>query len=185
MLRDAAWNNFSDSIMRIELLLATLALNCYEDIRERHDRARFHINSGQANSLRFGNGLFDWAFDNLAAVIDLEEGKEEDVRRRFRSCLERLNKRGLTFLWAQSGIYPNTFAISNIVRFFGQFKDSECIELIRSAFSTYDNLFLEDEHEGIALVARAVKGRSIFCPERLKFQMLRYPVSDGYFTPVF
>jgi hypothetical protein len=185
MLRDAAWNNFSDSIMRIELLLATLALNCYEDIRERHDRARFHINSGQANSLRFGNGLFDWAFDNLTAVIDLEEGKEENVRRRFRSCLERLNKRGLTFLGAQSGIYPNTFAISNIVRFFGQFKDSECIELIRSAFSTYNNLFLEDEHEGIALVARAVKGRSIFCPERLKFQMLRYPAPDGYFTPVF
>jgi tetratricopeptide (TPR) repeat protein len=185
MLRDAAWNNFSDSIMRIELLLGTLALNCYDDAKQRHEVARFYINSGQANSLRFGNGLFDWAFDNLAAVIDLREGKDEDVRRRFRSCLERLNKRGLTFLGAQSGIYPNTFAISNIVRFFGQFKDSECIELVRSAFSTYDNRFLEDEDEGIALVARAVKGRPIFCPERLKFQMPRYPASDGYFTPVF
>jgi hypothetical protein len=185
MLRDAATNNFSDSIMRVELLLGTLALNCYDDVRERHDRARFHINSGQANSLRFGNGLFDWAFDNLAAVIDLQERRDEEVRRRFRSCLERLNKRGLTFLGAQSGTYPNTFAISNIVRFFGQFKDSECIELIRSAFSTYDNRFLEEEDEGIALVARAVKGRPIFCPARLKFQMPRYPIPDGYFTPVF
>lgn len=185
MLRDAAWNNFSDSIMRIELLLGTLALNCYEDVGERHEMARFHVDSGQANSLRFGNGLFDWAFDNLAAVIDLEEGRDEDGRRRFRSCLERLNKRGLTFLGAQSGIYPNTYAVSNIVRFFGQFKDSECIELIRSAFSTYDNRFLEGEHEGVALVARAVRGRAIFCPERPKFQMLRYPVADGYFTPVF
>ena len=187
MLRDAAVTSFSDSIMRLELLLGTLALNCYEEPEERHAIARYYIECGQANSLRFGNGLFDWAFDNLAAVVDLQDvaRSDEEVRRRFRSCLERLRRRGLTFLGAQSGIYPNSFAISNVVRFYGQFQDSVGVELMRSAFSAYDNSFLEDESASLELVRRAVHGHPIFWPQKSRFQMMRYPVHGGYFTPVF
>lgn len=187
MLREAAIAGFSDSIMRLELLLGTLALNCSENLQERHSLSRLYIESGQANSIRFGNGLFDWAFDNLAAVIDLEDQirSDEDVRRRFRSCLERLRKRGLNFLGTQSGIYPNSFAISNIVRFFGQFQESIGVELIQSAISTYDNRFLEEEYISLDLVKKAVKGQPIFWPQKSKFHMIRYPPNNGYFTPVF
>lgn len=184
MLRDAAVNSFSDSIMRLELLLGTLALNCYEDPRERYDRARFYVNSGQANSIRFGHGLFDWALDNLAAVIALQDQTDEEVRPRFRSCFERLRKRGLTFLGAESGTYPNAFAISNIIRFYGQFHDGEGVDLIRCALSTYDNRFF-DERKSLELVHKAVRGQAIFWPRKPRFQMIRYPPLNGYFTPVF
>jgi hypothetical protein len=187
ILRDAAVSSFSDSIMRVELLLGTLALSCCDDPDERRAMAWYYITSGQANSIRFGHGLFDWAFDNLAAVIDLDDRSksDEDVRLRFRSCLERLKKRGLTFLGAQSGTYPNSFAISNIVRFFGQFQESAGMELIRSAVSTYDNRFMEDERASLELVIKAVKGQPIFWPQKSRFQMLRYSAQNGYFTPVF
>lgn len=185
MLQNAAMASFSDSIMRIQLLLATLALNYYQDPSERHSIARYYINSGQANSVRFGNGLFDWAFDNLAAVIDLEDRSDEDVRRRFRSCLERLRRRRLTFLGAQDGVYPNSFAISNIIRFFSQFQDSVGLEILQTTFSAYNNDFLEDRRIGLDLVRRASKGQPIFWPRDSKFQMIRYPADGGYFTPIF
>ncbi|HEV7642781.1 MAG TPA: hypothetical protein VGO50_02460 [Pyrinomonadaceae bacterium] len=187
MLQDAAVKNFSDSIMRLQLLLATLALNYYEDTSERHSIARYYIESGQANSIRFGNGLFDWAFDNLAAVIDLADEYQPDdhARRRFQSCLERLKRRGLTFLGARDGLYPNSFAISNIIRFFSQFYDSDGLEILQTTFSSYNNDFLEDRQVGLELVRKAGKGQPIFWPRNSKFQMPRYPAEGGYFTPIF
>lgn len=187
MLRDAALENFSDSIMRLDLLLATLSLNCLEDRKERLAQARFYIDSGQANSIRFGNGLFDWAFDNLAAIVDLNDSEKSHdyVRARFRSCMERLRIRGLTFVGSESGTFPNSFAISNAVRCFGEYQESLGIELIQSMITAYDSRFLEDEKHCGELVRRAVKALPIFWPEKSKFEMLRYPRQSGYFTPVF
>ena len=186
LLRDAALANFSDSIMRLELLLATLALNAYGSLQERHARALSYVTSGQANSIRFGNGLFDWAFDNLMAVIDLNDERRpgEEVRRRFLSCLYRLRNRDLTFVGAQSGIYPNTFAISNIVRYFGSHSESKGVEYLQSNITGYDFRFLNNEREGLDIVRRAIRGAAIFWPSS-RFQMLRYPARTGYFTPVF
>lgn len=187
MLRTAALENFSDSIMRLDLLLGTLALMCCEDPKERLSLVRFYIESGQANSIRFGNGLFDWAFDNLAAVADLEDpNRSHDyIRARFRSCMERLRLRGLTFLGSQNGIFPNWFAISNAVRFFGQYQESLGIELIQSMITAYDNGFLADNNISLELVRRAVKGQPIFGPQKTKFEMIRYPRDGGYFVPLF
>jgi hypothetical protein len=187
MLREAALDNFSDSIMRLELFLGTLALKCFDDPNERHDRARFYVESGLANSIRFGNGLFDWAFDNLAAVIDLEDRSKSDehVRPKFRSCLEKMRQRGLTFLGAESGLYPNPFAISNVVRFFAQFQESSAVELLQSTVGAYDNRFLADEDALLSLVTRSANGKSIFWPRKRNFRMLRYPQNNGYFTPIF
>ena len=186
MLRDAAVANFSDSIMRLELLLGTLSLNTQAAPSDRHARARAYIKSGLANSVRYGNGLFDWAFDNLAAIVDLNDPGENDdaVRRRFSSCLERLRVRGLTFLGAESGTYPNAFAVSNIIRFFGQYQESRAVELLKATISTYKHQSMDDERLCRDLVRRAVKGHPIFWPTP-RFRILRYPHIDGYFTPVF
>lgn len=187
MLREAALENFSDSIMRLDLLLATLALNCFKDRDERLFQARYYIDSGQANSIRFGHGLFDWAFDNLAAIVDLNDSGQshESVRARFRSCMERLRIRGLTFVGSESGTFPTSFAISNAVRCLGGYQESLGIELIQSMITAYDNRFLEDDRVCGELVRKAIKASPIFWPEQTKFQMLRYPRQKGYFTPVF
>jgi len=186
MLREAALQNFSDSIMRLDLLLGTLALRCFEDRNERLEQVRFYIKSGHANSLRFGNGLFDWAFDNLAAVADLDDPDREHnfVRERFRTCMERLRLRGLTFVGSQSGIFPNTFAISNAIRFLGNYRESLGLELIQM-ITAYDNDFLENNRIRLELVRNAIKGRPIFSPAKAKLQMIRYPPENGFFTPVF
>jgi hypothetical protein len=187
LLREAALANFADSIMRLELLLGTLALACYEDPEDRHLRARSYVLSGQANCIRFGNGLFDWAFDNLAAVIDLEDRSKNDehVRARFRSSFEKLRQRGLTFVGAESGLYPSPFAISNVVRFYSQFRESDAVQLLRSAISAYDNRFLEDDEALRGLVTKATNGRAIFWPSKRQIPILRYPQDNGYFTPIF
>jgi len=172
--------------MRLDLLLGTLALNCCDDPHERLTLARFYIESGQANSIRFGNGLFDWAFDNLAAITDLHDpSRPHDlVRARFRSCMERLRIRGLTFVGSQSGTFPNSFAISNAVRCLGEYQESLGLELVHM-ITAYDNYFLEDERLGRELVRKAIKGNPIFGPVKPRCQMIRYPRENGYFTPVF
>jgi hypothetical protein len=187
MLQDAIVESFADSIMRLELLLGTLSLSLRVDEDERRAWARSYVTSGQANSVRYGNGLFDWAFDNLAAVIDLDDPRrvDEDVRMRFRTCLERLRQRGLTFLGAESGTYPNAFAISNIVRFFGGYQESVGVELLQGTLAAYDNRFAEDDRLARELVHRAVKGLPIFWPQKSRLPMLRHPAGTGYFTPVF
>jgi hypothetical protein len=186
MLREAARQSFSDSIMRLDLLLGTLALICCEDRNERLTLVRFYIESGQANSIRFGNGLFDWAFDNLAAIADLHDPDRphDYVRARFRSCMERLRIRGLTFVGSQSGTFPNSFAISNAVRFLGEYQESLGLELVH-LITAYDNSFLEDDRMSCGLVRTAIKGEPIFWPQKARFEMIRYPRDKGYFTPVF
>ena len=149
--------------------------------------ARVYVVAGQANSVRFGNGLFDWAFNNLDAVIDLEDYRrsDEDVRARFRTCLEVLRRRDLTFLGAVGGTWPNAFVISNIVRFYGTFHESDAVAQIRTYMRTYSSDFVTAEKECLRLARTAVAGKVIFWPKQSKLQMLRYPAQVGYFTPIF
>jgi len=107
------------------------------------------------------------------------------VRRRFESCLDGLRRRGLTFMGAAGGTYPNVFAVSNIVRWFGGFRETRGMEIVQGCLSAYDNRFAEDPRRAQELVRRAVKGRPIFWPERSPVSMLRYPAGTGYFTPIF
>jgi hypothetical protein len=187
MLRDAVFDSYADSIMRLELLLGTISLYTAGTPDEGRRLARTYVVSGQANSVRYGNGLFDWAFDNLAAVIDLEDPArvDDDIRARFESCLERLRRRGLAFLGAAGGTYPNAFAVSNIVRWFGALQESRGVAILQERIGAYNNRFAEDIHSAQELVRRAVKGRAIFWPEKSSVAMLRYPAATGYFTPVF
>jgi hypothetical protein len=187
MLRDAVFESFADSIMRLELLLGTISLYTESSSIEAYARARAYIESGQANSVRYGNGLFDWAFENLAAVIDIGDPtrSDGDVSERFTSCLERLRLRGLTFLGDSSGTYPNAFAVSNILRFLAGSSEKRAVEFLQGNFTAYDNRFVTDHRLARDMVSRAVKGQVIFWPQRPSVSMLRFPSGTGYFTPIF
>jgi hypothetical protein len=185
ILKYAAVESFSDSIIRLQLLLATCALFSFDDRSDAHRAARVYIDAGQESALRFGIGLYDWALDNLAAVVDLEEGvRDEEVRRRFRTCLERLKRRGLNHVGASSGTYPNAFAIANALRFFGRFSESSAVDALRSTVYAYESRFLYDERAALAIVRRASIGQAVFWPRR-RTEALRYPAQDGYFVPIF
>lgn len=185
MLREAALESFSDSIVRLELLLATTALFALPDPREARRVSRIYIEAGQGSALHFGIGLFDWAFDNLSAVLDLaDERPDELVRRRFRRCLERLKRRGLNHVGACGGTYPSVFAIANAVRFFGQFSEKAGLDVLTSTVFSYDSRILSEEDVALRMVKRAGAGHSILWPER-RWTMVRYPLQNGYFTPLF
>jgi hypothetical protein len=186
LLRIAALNTFSDSIIRLQLLLATLAPHVHADIAEGRRIARLFIAAGQESSVRFGIGLYDWALDNLAGALDLSDTdtSPEQARQRFDTCLERLRRRGLTFVGACSGTYPNVHAIANILRFRASFRESDAVELIRREITAYDAQLTSTEEAALPLVGAALAGRPVFWPSG-HAEMLRLPGEAGYFTPIF
>jgi len=185
LLLFAAKNNLSDSIMRIQLVLATLCLHLSGDDEYNRMLSHNYINAGQENSIRYGNGLFDWAFDNLAVLIDLQNSSPpESVKRRFETCHERLKRRGLLFLGANDGIFPNYLAISNIIRFFGESSETNGMKYL-STLNAYNNEFLFIDKFKRQLLATAISGEAIFIKTENTVVSLRYPRANGYFTPLF
>jgi hypothetical protein len=185
LLRLAAANTYSDSIIRLQLLLATLAPHVAPTPEEGRRRAREYILAGQQSSVRLGIGLYDWAFDNLAGAIDSLDPAivDEQARRRFDTCLERLRRRGLTFIGACSGTYPNALAIANIVRFHAQFRESAAAALIQREVSAYDSAVTMDVESVQRLLRNAIAGKAIFWPKQNR-PMLRLPGDSSYFTPI-
>lgn len=184
LLITAAKNNLSDSIMRVQLLLATCVLQVNSDSEEALVLSRSYIKSGQENSIRYGNGLFDWAFDNLAGIIELKAKVKPDIPRAyFQTCHERLKRRGLLFLGAWDGLYPNNLALSNIIRYFGSISEQRGLELIRST-NSYENSYLFSESKQREILKSALDRRAIFSTKR-KTVSLTYPLENGYFTPLF
>ena len=186
LLRIAALNTFSDSIIRLQLLLATLAPHVHADVAEGRRIARLFIVAGQESSVRFGIGLYDWALDNLAGALDQSDADTpaEQARQRFDTCMERLRRRGLTFVGACSGTYPNVHAIANILRFRASFRESHAVELLRREITAYDAQLTSTEEAALPLVDAARRGRQIFWPSG-NAEMLRLPGEAGYFTPIF
>lgn len=184
LLRLAARNNFADSLMRLELFLGTLALQCFDE-EQGLRLARYYSTCGHSDSLRYGNGLFDWAFDNLAAASERPDLHRTELARQYlTSCHERLKIRGLLFLGAQGGSHPSFLALTNIVRFFGGFNQSRCLAYLGSAATHRGSVRIDDDN-ALRLAERAISGRPILGPSRSPLYKLRYPPGDGYFTPIF
>lgn len=186
LLRTAATESFSDSIVRLELLLGTVALQVYDDHAEGRRRAREFVQAGREAAVRFGIGLYDWALENLWAVSLIEEVSEDDesIFRSFSASLDRLRRRGLLFVGASDGTFPNVHAISNIVRHRALFSEREASRLLHTQVSAYDGFRGGDGQRVLSMVLDAASGNAIFWPER-GLKMLRYPRESGYFTPLF
>lgn len=185
LLRLATFHTYSDSIIRLQLLLATLAPHVHQ-ASEGQRVARTYVAAGQESSVRFGIGLYDWALDNLAGSLDHDDPEipDEQARRRFATCLERLRRRGLTFVGACGGTYPNVHALANIIRFRASYRESDAADLIRREISAYDTQLTTKEEAIQPLVEGAVAGRAVFWPKG-HVEMLRLPGEDRYFTPIF
>jgi len=204
LLEKAQRDNLSDSIMRCELLLATLALSVFDDEDQAKTISTGYANRGLNDSARFGNGLFDWAFHNLLGVISSPRSESdgfrhsmtEQGRRHFESCFETLRSRGLTFIGACDGCYPNIYAISNILRAYLVFGDRIPKELL-SHIGVYDDALLSQPR--VASIFSAVRAGNILLTANASalghkspskstgtyMLALRYPMKGGYFTPVF
>jgi len=186
LLRFAAINTYSDSIIRLQLLLATLAPHVHATAQEGQSVARMYIAAGQESSARFGIGLYDWAFDNLAGAIDHwdRDTPAESARRRFGNCMERLRRRGLTFVGACSGTYPNVHALANVTRFLAAYSENEAADFLRREVTAYDSSLTSRQEHLIRLVGATQKGKPIFWPAS-SVEMLRLPGEENYFTPIF
>lgn len=185
LLRLAVTENFSDSIIRLELLLATLALHCLEDPVEARKVALNFLEAGREASVRYGIGLYGWALENLKAVILLEDKNfsDEDVNRAFRSCIDHLQRRGLLFVGCEGSTYPNVHAIANLIRFRASFSEAEALAIVFQRLSTYSMKHMEEREMALKLVLDAKSGKALFWSNSP--ELLRYPKNDGYFTPVF
>jgi hypothetical protein len=183
LLAQALDDNLSDSIMRCELLLATLALQIF-DGEEATAKGQYYATRGLHDSLRFGNGLFDWAFHNLLAVTWSPEGIMTDrARREFESCLEVLQDRGLTFVGAGDGCYPTIYAISNIVAAYLRYSESDASSVL-SRIAMY-NMDARAKTTFPQLFKEARRGKALFLAPHSARLKLRYPSSHGFFTPIF
>lgn len=185
LLRLAAMESFSDSIIRLELLLATLSLHVHDEPSEGRRMALGYIRAAREAAVRFGIGLYDWAIENLSAVIllEVEESTDEEIRRKFGACLERLSRRGLLFIGSIDGTFPNVHAISNIIRFHATYSEKDAVRMISSRVSAYESIGGSDDSDALNLVIDALAGKAVFWPPR-RLKILRYPINNGYFTPL-
>ena len=171
--------------MRAQLLLATIILQSSIDKEESAKIAFEYAKSGGENSIRYGNGLFDWAFDNLKAVIALNEFQnKEEARLYFSTCYERLKRRGLLFLGNWDAMYPNYLAISNVIRFFGSFSETDGLKYIKS-IQSYDNDYAFSQSIQRHILKNCLNSSPIFS-NKSKTKQLKYPNDKfGYFTPIY
>ena len=184
MLRLCAQENFSDSIMRLELLLAVLSLRHFEDQADARARALFYVDAGLNDSARYGNGLFDWAFHNLAGAIQHKNSAGLELAgRHFETCRLLLKLRGLAFLGDGSAIFPTALAISNIVRFQAEFSEKAAISYLRTTADAYANDFLRDTLSCAQLVRQARSGKALFWRTNRETGPRLGP--SGYFTFLF
>lgn len=185
LLHHATLESFSDSIIRLHLLLATVSLHVHDRPEEAQAHALAYIRAGREAAVRFGIGLFDWGLANLAAVIQVAaKAQDELIRNEFDSCRDRLRQRGLLFIGSQAGTYPNIHAITNIIRYRAGFAESEAAATLMRYVTGYDADWTSSRDAALPYVTKAYAGEAPFWPNKQSLG-LRYPDENGYFTPVF
>lgn len=185
LLHHATLESFSDSIIRLHLLLATVSLHVSDRPEEAQAQALAYIRAGREAAVRFGIGLFDWGLANLAAVIQVAaKAQDELIRNEFDACRDRLRRRGLLFIGSQAGTYPNIHAIVNIIRYRAGFSESEAAEMLMRYVTGYDADWTASRDAALPYVTKAYAGGAPFWPNKQSLG-LRYPNENGYFTPVF
>jgi len=131
ILSQAAIENLSDSLMRSQLLVGTLIYLLHGTEPRKADLALRHAESGINDSIRFGNGLFIWLFYNLGAVILASRKRHPDqISRYFDTAIEQLDRQSLLFLGNRDVVYPNTFVISNALRYLLPISEKKAFNLV-------------------------------------------------------
>jgi hypothetical protein len=179
----AARENRPDSLMRSQLLLATLTYYIEPSNRQARDLAKQYAEAGLNASIKFGNGLFVWLFFNLKAVISLVEHQPTDwVLREFRSSIESIQRQSLLFLGSVDVCYPNIFVLSNYLLYLmnelGEKAAYEFLARIESYQSNRQSLMSNYS----AILGKLSASRVLF-KEKGDYAVFWDPIS-GYSLPV-
>ena len=182
VLSDAAYHNLSDSLMRAQLLVATLTYLGDANDPNSIGRADSLAAAGIDSSLRFGNGLFLWLHYNLRGVIAQARGaRSEDVAGFFNAAIRELHAQSLLFVGRLDFTYPSLFVVSNAVRYWLTIRGEREAEEVLKRVTSYDIDFAS--HEAIREAFRCIRRRRLFFTPRSKFRCFTDPV-NRYWLPV-
>lgn len=114
LLDESLQNNYANSILRIQLFLATLFY-----LEKKYDSCRQYIGQGIDSCVKFGYGTYLWHFYNLRAILDSATGKNRNiVQRSFETVYRILRQQNLLFLGNCDLTYENLIALTNIASFY-------------------------------------------------------------------
>lgn len=114
LLEESLQNNYANSILRIQLFLATLLY-----LGKKYDNTKQYIEQGIDSCVKFGYGTYLWHFYNLRAILDTATGKNRNVvQRSFETVYRILRQQNLLFLGNCDFTYENMTALTNIAIFY-------------------------------------------------------------------
>ncbi|HET7436897.1 MAG TPA: AAA family ATPase [Thermoanaerobaculia bacterium] len=177
----AALKNLSDSLMRVQLLVATLTYLTRPDDLRAIASAEEYARAGIDSCANFGKGLYSWLLYNLLAVLaDARRGEKEEVWERFNSARRELDAQGLLFVGRKDCTYPTVFVISNIA-FFRAYFDREDALRILGQVTDYESDRTKEARETALRLVRS-KSRLFFRAPR-GLTCLADP-KHGYWLPL-
>ena len=138
LLTEAVDNNYSFTIIRCNLLLATLYYLRGTDNSIRI--AKKYIDDGINASVRYGCEKLMNYYYNLKAVISIKEGfPPEETLKFFDTMLDYLAKQNLLFLGALDFCYGNVVSLTNYAMFIYQYGDEQRLYRFLSSISYYQS----------------------------------------------
>lgn len=109
---EAMNNNYSNSILRGYVFLATISLTY--DL----EKALEYVNHGIDASIRWGQANYMWHFYNLKAIIASRQKKDtEYISKLFETVYRLLSKQNLLFWGSLDFTYENILAMTNVMKF--------------------------------------------------------------------
>lgn len=114
LLDEALQNNYANSILRIQLFLATLSY-----LEKKYENAQQYIGQGIDSCVKFGYGTYLWHFYNLRAILDTVTRKNRNiVQRSFETMYRILRQQNLLFLGNCDFTFENIIALTNVAKFY-------------------------------------------------------------------
>ena len=107
-------SNYANSILRLQLFLATLFY-----LSKNFNAARKYIGQGIDSCIKFGYGTYLWHFYNLRAILDTAAKQNRNVvQASFETAYRILQQQNLLFLGNCDFTYENMITLTNIALFY-------------------------------------------------------------------
>lgn len=114
LLDESLQKNYVNSILRLQLFLATLFY-----LEKKYDNARLYIEQGIDSCVKFGYGTYLWHLYNLRAILETVAGaKRNIIQRSFETAYRILRQQNLLFLGNCDFTYENVIALTNVAKFY-------------------------------------------------------------------
>lgn len=114
LLDEALQNNYANSILRLQLFLATLFY-----LSKNFSIAKQYIGQGIDSCIKFGYGTYLWHFYNLRAMLDTTTKQNRNiVQTSFETAYRILQQQNLLFLGNCDFTYENMISLTNIALFY-------------------------------------------------------------------